>query len=296
MGTNFLLRMGFAGILKPEKQGRRGSCLCRIKLKQAKCKTPWHGAVSASANTPKTISGSLKEEKMHRKTFMALVVGASITGMVATAHATPVNWIDWTSSSAGILTVDNQTINVSLAVESNDPSGNNLIYKQENGDYYFNNPTTNADGTYGDFTPSDIIELGYGGTFTLNFDREIVNPYFALVSVGSGWKGVSYQFPDPFTLITYGSNFWGYKSYHISGNTLTGNEFNGILQLHGSYTSLSFTVPQNEWWHGFNTGVADASPVLEPATTFLFGTGLVGLAGTRIRRKRRRGPAFAELN
>jgi len=53
MGTNFLLRMGFAGILKPEKQGRRGSCLCRIKLKQAKCKTPWHGAVSASANTQK---------------------------------------------------------------------------------------------------------------------------------------------------------------------------------------------------------------------------------------------------
>jgi hypothetical protein len=65
-------------------------------------------------------------------------------------------------------------------------------------------------------------------------------------------------------------------------NILSGNEGNGTIQFLGTFTSISFTVPTNESWHGFTVGVQQV-PV--PPAVWLFGSGLLGLIGIATRKK-----------
>jgi hypothetical protein len=112
-----------------------------------------------------------------------------------------------------------------------------------------------------------------------------VDPYIALVSVGQPTGNfVTYSFQNPFTVISYGPNYWGYNGYVINGNDITGHEFNGVLKLTGTFNSLSFTVKDPEDWHGFNVGAVSAVP--EPST-YLAGItalGMLGLFGWRNRK------------
>ena len=201
--------------------------------------------------------------------------------LILAPNAWAVTWIDWESTTAGTLTIGSSTINVSL-------TGNpwNLV----NGDFYYNNGSTGGTsptGTYAGLQPSDLIRTHNPGSFTITFDSPVVNPYLALVSVGNSGQPVTYSFDNPFTVISSGPNYWGYGGYSVSGNDFTGKEFNGILQFQGTYNSFSFDVLQSEFWHGFNLGVTGGapSPVPEPASIFLLGSGLAGIAGFRKRIK-----------
>ena len=216
-------------------------------------------------------------QTMKKKVSASLAAGLLVLGCVGMANATPANWIDWTSKTTGTLTNGSQSIGVSLT----GPNG----YSYIDGDYYYNNYQTNLNATYGDFAPSDLIQVYNSGNFTLTFDSEITDPYISLVSVGNSGQPVSYNFNTPFSVITSGQNYWGYNGYTVSGNSFTGIEYNGILQLQGTFTAITFSIAPNENWHGFNFGTGTASPVPEPATLFLFGTGLAGLAGIRRKKK-----------
>jgi len=200
-----------------------------------------------------------------------MILAASALILSSVSHAT---WIDWSSTTNGTLNLGGTVVNVTM-------TGNPLDL--QNGDYYYNNANTgftSPTGTYAGLAPSDVIRVNQAGSYTLTFDQTVSDLDMALVSVGRGYLPVTYDFNDSFSVLSSGSNYWGYTGYTTSGDDFTGSEYNGILEFSGSFNSISFTVNDAEHWHGFNFGAASVS-VPEPSAIALMGLGLLGFVATR---------------
>ncbi len=214
-----------------------------------------------------------------------LALAALLTCAASASMAAAPSWIDWSSPSVGTLTVGSTVVGVTLSGSA--PAG------MDYGDTYYNNANTGGtapSGTYGGLAPHDMIQVIPASTFTLTFSQAIVNPYVALVSIGQPNLPISYTFNGAISsLSAAGNNYWGTGTGSFSGNTFTGLEYNGVLQLSGNYQSLTITTAADENWHGFNVGSAAlVTAVPEPETFALLLAGL-GLVGT-IARKRKQSP------
>ena len=203
-----------------------------------------------------------------KHTLATAFLGACLTLAGQSAFA---GWIDWTSTTTGTMDVGSTTVGVTL-------TGN--PYSFVNGDYYYNNASTGwtaPSGTYAGMAPSDFIQVSAAGSYTLTFDQAVDDLFMSLISVGQPNYAVTYSFNDAFSVESYGSNYWGYGSYAVNGNDFTGYEYNGILRFSGSFTSISFDIGPQEYWHGFNFAAFDPSYVPEPAGFWLLCLGVLGL-------------------
>ena len=223
---------------------------------------------------------------MKKKLLAGLAIGVLVATYIEVAQASVVSWTDWTSAStstvSGTLTVGSNTVGVTYSGP--------YSFAQINGsgfNYWSTNSAIYTGGVVGNGPPdSDIIALNAGGSKTITFSQAVQNPILALVS----WNGNIVDFGVPITILNYGQGYWG-NGTPIPNQNSTGftgvGEVHGVIELLGTYSSITFT-DTSENWHGLTVGAVGlpSNSVPEPATMLLFGTGLAGLAGLRIRRNK----------
>ncbi|MBR0693455.1 PEP-CTERM sorting domain-containing protein [Bradyrhizobium lablabi] len=124
---------------------------------------------------------------------------------------------------------------------------------------------------------------GSSGTNSIHFSQAVLNPVFAIWSLGQTGIEPSFNFNAPFTIQAGGANAeYGGNPITSSGDQVFGVEGNGVIQFIGSFTDISWTNPTAENWYGFTVGVA---AVPEAST---WGMMLLGFAGVGFLAYRRR--------
>jgi len=121
------------------------------------------------------------------------------------------------------------------------------------------------------------------GVNTITFSSPVIDPVMAIWSLGAGGAPASFVFTasEPFTIQSGGPSVeFGGSSITAAGNTVNGVEGNGTIQFSGMFTQITWTNPQSEFYYAFTVGVAGpvTSPVPEPKTYILFGTGLLAIS------------------
>jgi hypothetical protein len=128
------------------------------------------------------------------------------------------------------------------------------------------------------------------GINTITFASPVMNPVFAIWSLGQPGLSASFNFIGATPTFEVGgpNSQFGGAAISVLGNVVSGIEGNGVVQFTGTFSSLSWTnTPEN--FYAFTVGVNEepvASSVPEPATLTLVGLGFVGLA-SRLRKRPR---------
>jgi hypothetical protein len=213
-----------------------------------------------------------------------LALGACLITVVP-ASANTIDWVTWNPTT---FTIGNPS---GGAESGTTTSGVTVSYSGELDYFYSGYPTyspssTFSGGTVGNAPPGGIIQLvgGHNGVNTITFSQAVVDPVMAIWSLGQGGGPASFVFTssEPFSIQSGGPSLeYGGGSITQSGNTVNGTEGNGTIQFTGTYTQLSWTNPEAEYWYGFTAGITGVAPTAtpEPATymSLLLGLGLLGL-------------------
>lgn len=127
---------------------------------------------------------------------------------------------------------------------------------------------------------------------TLTFSSPVVDPAFAIWSLGAPGKPASFVFSDPnqaepFSIQAGGpATEYAGQSITQNGNTVSGEEGDGTIRFSGTYSEITFTTPLYENYFSFTVGATTSeapghsvSSVPEPSEMVLLSTGLATLAG-----------------
>ena len=219
-----------------------------------------------------------------RTAARATALAAVLAGGVATAEAATVYWADWQTQGANTVggTIAAPTGNVGVTF-----SGEYAFAQTGGGgDYWVDYGYTQ--GVVNRPPGTDIIALAAPGPKVLTFSEAVVDPYIAFVSWNNNFVTVS----SPFTEVSQGCGYFGCGTFQEQPGNLsfnTNGEVHGVLQFQGTFTSLSFTPHNYEYWHGFTVGIGAVAPdpVPLPGALPLFASalGLGGFFGWKRKRK-----------
>lgn len=217
------------------------------------------------------------------KRNLALIIGVMF---IAPVQATPLDtasWTHWTSTAPGSIggnfTQGFHTIDVTYTGNASGVDYGSHIYNVPAS--FTSAEVTNTPGTNGTL----LMTGGTNEINTFHFSQAVVNPLIDLFSVGQGGVPVTFNFLNnaTFSLLSQGAGNWGGGLLTQSGSSVTGWEGNGLLQFHGTYTDISFTTPNYEFYYGATVGAINAVP--EPATYALILAGMGLIVWTTRRRK-----------
>lgn len=231
------------------------------------------------------------------RTIAHLLLGAI---SLSPAFGSTINWTTWTAQPTsttvdGTLMVGATSVSVSYSGE--------IAFTQLNGTgFNFFNPTTTftAPPAVTNAPPSDMIAIdGTATTHVITFGSAVVDPVMEIVSLGQPGVGTQYSFSlgtgQSMAILAQGPSaaFGGCNTcLSLAGTTITGHEGDGLIQFTGTFTSLTWTGANPEFWNGLTFGVTGLpggggpSGVPEPATWGLMLMAFAG--GCRIALNRRR--------
>ncbi len=236
-----------------------------------------------------------------------IVIGLLCLGTQTALAAPIVNWASWLTAAAGwdgtaAGTLLTPTGDITVAYQGELWGAQMLA-----GRGFYGGPDANYWTDYTSSSPSPYISAGVpdaptssdilamtgvnGITNTLTFSAPVTDPVMAFVSVGRPGIEVDYAFDAPFDVVSSGRGWWStyYNILPIGGlftqvgNTLRGEEGDGVIQFHGTFSSISWTSTSGvEVWQGFTIGVdPPVAAVPEPGSLALLALAMGGLAFTR---------------
>lgn len=221
---------------------------------------------------------------------MSSLKSLALLALAFSSAAQAVPWTDWlqadTLGTSDTNRVAGRLGSGSRAVEVlyRGPTSFVQLGGQANTDYWTES-SPRPYGVTGRPTGSDLIAISGGSDarLTLSFSKPVRDPYLAILSLGQPGVEVRYAFEQTPTLVSSGVGYWGgcADCLQVNGNTVVGREGHGVVQFHGTFTQLSWTAPDFEYWHGFTVGM-----VPEPGTWGLLLAG-GGVLGLHLRRRRR---------
>jgi len=226
---------------------------------------------------------------------LAVRVGLGLALVIpgAPAFAAVIAWTDWTTATGfgGLGSATGTIMLPGLGPVEVTYSGLVSIPTQTSGgvDYWVPEATYRSAGVDNAPSSTDVIALDSSSVLsnTLTFSIPLVDPVMALLSLGNAGLAVTYSFDVPFDVLSFGPGYWSLGGpgtlVELPGNQLQGMEGNGLIQFHGTVSSISWTASPSESWQGFTVG---AAPLPEPTASLLIGTGLLGLAMRRRLRTR----------
>lgn len=229
------------------------------------------------------------------KLGLGVVALACLAGASA-ARASTISWTQW-DTTAGHFTTG---ASGGSAHGVTSGPGIGVSYSGDVENVFANYPSWGQPGTFSggavDNAPTaagGIVQLVGGngtGVNTITFSQPVVDPVMAIWSLGNSSQPASFVFGqgEPFTIESGGpSTEYGGGALTLLPGGVHGVEGNGTIMFHGTFSSISWTNPDYEYWYGFTVGVKAAAVPL-PAGVLGGGGLLAGLAGLKwVSRKRR---------
>ena len=214
----------------------------------------------------------------------ALLFAACAVCPSAVAHADVITWTNWSTASAGNPGSASGTAGTITVTYSGQTSGLTSVPSWTPASTF----TGGAVGNAPPHTPTIQLQGGSALTETISFSSTVVDPIFAIWSLGQPTVAASFDFSSksgqPFDLLGGGpSAEFGGSALTSTGSVVHGNEGNGLVEFIGPFDSITFTTPNFENYYAFTVGydatlTGGGTPAVpEPATLSLFGLGVAAL-------------------
>jgi hypothetical protein len=207
---------------------------------------------------------------MNNVTLMS-VVSLYACGAV-TAAAAPIAWTDWTTATNGTLGTASGVISYNGAPLIKVSYSGEVAFAQLAGGTNYWDPAKPFTNEIVSNAPpaADIVALIGGSNYSsvLTFSSPVTDPIMAIVGLGRPSQARSYDFDQPFDVLSFAPGFLGGpgKLVELPGSVLEGREGHGTIQFKGTFSSIRWTVPIAENWHGFTVGAVNLALADEPET------------------------------